>query len=51
MNLNMKRNFKETIQTNEKREHLLKLLNIILALDQIISKYQELLQNFTKIIR
>ena len=49
MNLNMKRNFKEGIQTNEKkREYLLKLLKVILVLEQIISNYQELLQNFTK---
>ena len=48
MNLNTKHDFKEGIQTNEKREHLLKLLTVILVLEQIISKYQELLQNFTK---
>ena len=32
----------------KKREHLLKLLKVILVLEQIISKYQDLLQNFTK---
>ena len=44
----MKRNFKEDIQANEKREHLLKLLKVILVLEQIISKYKELLQKITK---
>ena len=48
MNLNTKHGFKEGIQTKEKRENLLKLLKLILVLEQIISKYQELLQNFTK---
>ena len=48
MNLNTEYNFKEGIQTNEKKKHLLKLLKVILVLEQIISKYQELLQNFTK---
>ena len=40
----MKRHFKEGIQTDSKRKHLLKLLKIMLVLEQIISKYQELLQ-------
>ena len=44
----MKRNIKEGIQTNEKRERLLKLLKVILVVEQIILKYQELLQSFTK---
>ena len=40
----MKRHFKEDIQTDSKRKHLLKLLKIMLVLEQIISKYQEFLQ-------
>ena len=48
MNLNTKHGFKEGIQTKEKRENLPKLLKLILVLEQIISNYQELLQNFTK---
>ena len=48
MHFNKKVNFKEDDQINEKRDQLLNLLKVILVLEQMISKYQELPQQYMK---
>ena len=48
IHFNKKVNFKDDDQINEKRDQLLNLLKVILVLEQIISKYQELPQQYMK---